>query len=172
MISKKMAKSLNKQINAEMYSAYLYLSMSSQASHDGLPGVANWFYCQAKEEMSHAEKIYNYVNSQGERVVLAAIDQPPTEFESATAMFEAALEHEKKVTGMINNLANQAVTEKDHATGIFLQWFVTEQVEEEEHANDILSKLKLVGPKGNGLFMIDRELGSRTFTPPAAEEEA
>jgi ferritin len=171
MISKKMTEALNNQINAELYSAYLYLAMSSYASHNGLPGVANWMNIQAKEEMTHAERFYNYVNSQGAHVVLQAIECPPSDFDSALAIFEQTLEHEQKVTSLINDLANLAVEEKDHATQIMLQWFVSEQVEEEESANDILTKLKLAGEQGGGLFMIDKELAARTFTPPAAEAE-
>jgi len=167
MISKKMTEALNKQINAELYSAYLYLAMSSHASFNGTTGTATWLFVQAQEEMTHAQRLYNYVNSVGEHAVLAVIDEPPADFASVTDYFEKTLEHEKKVTAMINELVNLAVEEKDHATEIFLQWFVSEQVEEEESANDILAKLKLAGDVGGGLFMIDKELGTRVFTPPA-----
>ena len=168
MISEKMTAALNAQINAELYSAYLYLAMSAQATSMGLQGVANWFHVQAQEEMAHTQKFYNYVNSQGARVILEAIEKPPTEFDSPTAMFAAALEHERKVTALINGLANQAVDEKDHATQIVLQWFVTEQIEEEESASDILSKFKMAGDQGGGLFLMDKELATRVFTPPTA----
>ena len=167
MISDTMEKELNKQINAEMYSAYLYLSMSSEASFKGLSGMAHWFYVQAQEEMTHAQKIYNYLNSRGGRVLLETIDQPPTEFGSLMQTFEAVLDHEKKVTAMINNLVDLAAEAKDHATAIFLQWFVTEQVEEEESASDVIAKLKLLAEAAGGLLMLDKELGTRIFTPPA-----
>lgn len=169
MISEKMTSAINEQINAEIFSAYLYLSMSSYASFTGLKGAANWFYVQAKEEMTHAERLYNYVNSQGKRVVLTAIDAPQVEFASILDAFEVTLEHEKKVTALINNLVNLASDEKDHATEIYLQWFVTEQVEEEESAQEIIDRLKLAGETGAGLFMVDKELEARVFTPPAAE---
>lgn len=172
MLNERMAEALNTQLNKEIYSAYLYLSMSAYSSFIGLKGFANWFMVQYQEEMVHAMKIYNYVDSQGAQVKLMAIEQPPTEFESALEMFEKTLEHEKFITKSINDLVNLAIEEKDHATNIFLQWFVTEQIEEEGNDNDIISKLKLVGDKGNGLFMIDRELASRVFTPPARPEEA
>ena len=171
MLNERMAEALNTQLNKEIYSAYLYLSMSAYSSFIGLKGFANWFMVQYQEEMVHAMKIYNYVDSQGGQVKLMAVEQPPTEFESALEMFEKTLKHEQFVTKSINDLVNLAIKEKDHATNIFLQWFVTEQIEEEGNDNDIISKLKLVGDKGNGLFMIDRELASRVFTPPAQPEE-
>ena len=169
MISKEMTNALNKQINAELSSAYLYMSMSAYAAHAGLKGAANWFAVQTQEEMAHAQRFYDYVNSQGEHVVLGAIPQPQTEFASLTDMFERTLAHEKKVTALINDRVNLAAAEKDHATSIMLQWFVTEQVEEEESASDILATLKLTGQSGGGLFMLDKELGARVFTPPVAE---
>jgi len=162
-----MIEALNRQINAETYSAYLYQSMSAYAANAGMPGVANWLSIQVKEELSHAQMIYDYVLRLGKRVILQAIDQPPSDFDSALSLFEKVLEHEKKVTALIGGLADLAVEEKDHATEIFLQWFVTEQVEEEETANDIIAKLKLAGEHGGGLFMIDKELGQRVFTPPS-----
>ena len=171
MLNERMVEALNTQLNKEIYSAYLYLSMSACSSFIGLKGFANWFMVQYQEEMVHAMKIYNYVDSQGGQVKLMAVEQPATEFESALEMFEKTLEHEKFITKSINDLVNLAIEEKDHATNIFLQWFVTEQIEEEGNDNDIISKLKLVGDKGNGLFMIDRELASRVFTPPAQPEE-
>jgi len=170
MISAGMTEALNNQLNAESYSAYLYLSMSSYASYTGLKGAANWFAIQAREEMTHAQKLYDYVNSQGEHAVLKTIDGPPSEFKSLLHMFEETLAHEKKVTGLINGLANLAVQERDHATGIFLQWFVSEQIEEEQSAKDIAERLKLAGENGPGLFMIDNELAARIFTPPAEQQ--
>ncbi len=168
MISKNMTDALNVQINKELFSSYLYLSMSSYASHIGLPGVANWFFIQAQEELAHVQRFYGYILSQGQRVILDAIEKPESEFASALAMFEAALVHEQYVTGCVNDLVNLAVEERDHASQIFLQWFVTEQVEEEENASDIIAKLKLAGDQGGGLFMIDKELSARVFVPAAA----
>ena len=168
MISQTMTDEINKQINAELYSSYLYVSMSSYASFNGLRGAANWFWVQAQEEISHAQKLYDYVNSQGMRAVLAGIDAPPTEFDSLKDLYGQALTHEQKVTGLINDLVNLARDEKDHATEIFLQWFVTEQVEEEENARDILDKVKLAGDNGAAMLMIDADLSARVFTPPAA----
>ena len=165
MISSKMAGALNKQINAEMYAAYLYLSMSSYSAYKGLDGIAKWLSLQAMEEMAHAQKIYGYVNSQGSRVLLGAIEKPPSEFKSAKDIFAKTLAHEKKVTASINALVNLAVKEKDHATHAFLQWFVTEQVEEEEHAGMILSRFELAGDQVGALFMLDRELGARSSSP-------
>ena len=166
MISKKMVKALNQQVNAELYAAYLYMSMSSACADKGLKGAANWFHVQTQEEMTHALRLYKYIQSQSEHALLAAIDGPPTEFTSLKAMFEAALSHEKKVTGMINALADLAVAEKDHATGIFLQWFVNEQVEEEASVTDVLNEINLGGEKGAPLLMLDKELGARIFTFP------
>ncbi|MFH1877679.1 MAG: ferritin [Candidatus Omnitrophota bacterium] len=168
MISKKMLESINEQINKELYSAYFYAGMASYAFSGGLKGMANWFTVQTQEELSHARKFYNYVNDQGERVRLKAIDEPPQDFTSPLDLFEKTLEHEKKVTASINNLVTLAKKENDHATEIFLQWFVSEQVEEESSAAEVMQQLKLVGKEGNGLFMIDKELGLRIFTPPQA----
>ena len=171
MLSERMTEALNEQINKEIYSAYLYLSMSAYSTFIGMKGFANWFMVQYQEEMVHAMKIYDYINDQGGQVKLLAVAQPPTEFGSPLEMFEKTLEHEKFVTKCINDLVDLAIKEKDHASNIFLQWFVTEQVEEEANDNEIISKLKLVGKKGNGLFMIDKELAARVFTPPATSNE-
>jgi ferritin len=161
-----MVEALNDQINAETYSAYLYLSMSAYCTVIGLKGAATWFFVQTQEEMTHAMRFYNYINSQGGHVVLKAIEKPPAQFKSLTDMYEAALKHEKYITGRINDLVNLARKEKDHATDVFLQWFVTEQIEEEQNDVDVLAKLKLGGKDGSALFMIDNELGTRTFTMP------
>jgi len=161
MLSKKMQDALNRQINREMYSAYLYLSMAAYSEHIGLKGFAHWFQAQYREEMDHAMRFYRYVFEQGARVTLEAIEKPPAEFASPLELFEKTLEHEKAVTKMINDLMDLAIAEKDHATQVFLQWFISEQVEEEAHASEIVGKLKLVGDHPNGLFMIDHELGSR-----------
>ena len=171
MISKKMAKALNEQINKEIYSAFLYLSMSSYSDSIGMKGFANWFMVQYQEEMEHAMRFYHYVQEQGEQVILMAIDKPETKWASPQAMFEKTLTHEQFVTKLIHNLVDLAAKEKDHATGIFLQWFVTEQVEEEANANEMIDKMKLVGKQGSGLFLIDKELAARTFTPSFNSEE-
>jgi len=172
MLSEKMAEALNKQVNKEMYSAYLYMAMSAYSTYTGLKGFANWFMIQYQEEMVHAMKIYDYINDQGGQVKLAAIEQPLTEFESPMDMFEKTLEHEKFITRSINELVDLAIAEKDHATNIFLQWFVTEQIEEEGNDNEIIARLKLVGEDGNGLLMLDKELAMRVFTPPVASEKS
>jgi len=172
MLSEKMVEALNKQLNNEIYSAYLYLSMSAHSTFIGLKGFANWFMVQYQEEMTHAMKIYDYINDQGGQVKLITIAQPPTKFESPLDMFEKTLNHEKFITKCINDLVDLAIEKKDHATKIFLQWFVTEQIEEEANDNEIISKLKLVGGEGNGLFMIDKELAARIFTSSATFKES
>lgn len=164
MISNTMEKALNEQINKEMYSAYLYLSMSAHSTHSGLDGFANWFMVQYKEEMEHAMRLYSYLQDQGSKVQLKKIDEPFSTFKDPMDMFQKTLEHEKFITKSINDLMDLAIKEKDHATQIFLQWFVTEQIEEEANDNEIIGKLRLVGDKGNGMFMIDKELSQRTFT--------
>lgn len=166
MVSKKLLAALNKQLNNELYSAYLYLSMSSYAGSIGLKGSANWFMVQYQEEMVHAMKFFNFINSRGEHVELGAIAAPPTEFPSLLAMFEKTLVHEQHITSSINELTDLALSVKDHATNIFLQWFVTEQIEEEENDRDIIGKLKLIGDNGQGLLMLDTELAARVFVPP------
>ena len=170
MISRKMEEALNEQLNAELYSAYLYLSMEAYFESINLPGFANWMRAQTQEELMHAMKIYDFVNERGSRVILQSIAQPPTEWESPLAVFEATYKHEQKVTGLINNLVNLAVEEKDHATNSFLQWFVKEQVEEEDNVSTVLGQLKLIKDSPQALYMMDKELGQRVFTPPAAAE--
>ncbi|WP_421904054.1 ferritin [Maridesulfovibrio sp.] len=167
MSNKVLEKALNEQLNAEMYSAYLYLSMSAYFSDIGLDGFANWMRVQAKEEQFHAMKFYDYINERGGRVLLSAIEAPKTEWESPLACIEAVLEHEKHVTSLVNNLVNLAIDERDHATNIFLQWFVTEQVEEEDSVNAVLNKLRLLNGEGNGMFILDKELSTRVFNAPA-----
>ncbi len=163
MLSKKMEKALNEQINKEMYSAYLYMAMSADTTYRGLDGFANWFMVQYHEEMEHATRIYNYINEQGGKVELQGIDQPPTKFKDPVDMFKKTLEHEQFITKSIHELVDLAKKENDYATEIFLQWFVTEQIEEEANDNEIIGKLEIVGNKGNGLYMIDRELAQRKF---------
>ena len=169
MISKNIENALNEQVNAELYSAYLYLSMESYFKAQNLNGFANWMRVQTQEEVSHAMKIYDFINERGGRVLLKAIEGPETDWDSALAVFKAAYEHEQKVTGLINNLVDLAIKEKDHATNSFLQWFVNEQVEEEASADEIVQQLKMMEKAPGGMFMLDRELGQRVFTPPAAE---
>ncbi|MCP4612571.1 MAG: ferritin [Planctomycetes bacterium] len=169
MISKKMEEALNEQVNAELYSSYLYLSMESFFKSQNLNGFANWMRIQTQEEVMHATKMYDFINERGGRALLKAIEGPPTEWESTLAVFKAVYEHEQKVTGLVNNLVDLAITEKDHATNSFLQWFVNEQVEEEASADEIVQQLKMVEKAPGGIFMFDRELGQRVFTPPATE---
>ena len=167
MLSEKMEDTLNKQVNAELYSAYLYLSMSAYYQSVNLPGFANWLYVQMQEEQSHAQILYNYIVDRGGRVKLAAIDAPKTDWPSTNAPFEDAYAHEQKVTAMINDLVDLAIKEKDHASNAMLQWFVNEQVEEEKNASGIVDQLKLIDNVPAGIIMLDRELGARIFTPPA-----
>jgi len=169
MLNKKIENTFNEQINKETYSAYLYQSFSAHAKHIGLNGVANWFQIQVQEEISHAQKLYNYINERGGKVKLQAIEEPPSEFQNIQNMFEETLKHEEFITKSINELMDLAINEKDHASQIFLQWFVTEQIEEEDNVNEILSALKLIGDSGNGLRMFDKELAARVFTPPTLE---
>ena len=172
MLSEKMEAALNGQLNAELYSSYLYLSMSANFQALNLGGFANWMRIQAQEELVHAMKFYDFINERGGLITLQSVDAPPTQWDSPLAAFEAALAHEQKVTALINDLVDLALAERDHASNAFLQWFVTEQVEEEDSANDVVQKLKLVGESQGGLFMLDREMGSRTFSAPASEEGA
>jgi len=165
-MNEKIRKVLNEQINAELYSSYLYLSMASYFKRVNLDGFARWMEIQALEEVTHAMKFFNFVNERGGKVDLKAIEGPPTFWDSPLAAFEAVYEHEVKVTGLIYNLVNIATEEKDHATGNLLQWFITEQVEEETSADSIVQKLKLIGGEGGGLYLLDQELAQRVFTPP------
>ncbi len=171
MISEKMQEAINDQINAELYSAYLYLSMQSYFEAENLPGFATWMDCQVKEETAHAMKFFHYVNERGGRVLLKPIEGPDTEWDSPEAVFQATLEHERVVTGRIHALVKLAREEVDTATEIFLQWYVTEQVEEEASAEDILNKLQRMAGAPGGLFMLDRELGQRSFAAPPEGEE-
>jgi len=161
MLNKKVAQALNDQINREMYSAYLYMSMSAYAADIGLKGFANWFMVQYHEEMFHAMKMYEYLQMQGERVKLDTIHKPPHTFKNALDMFTQTLTHEQYITQSINELVELAIVKKDHATQIFLQWYVTEQVEEEDNDNDIIAQLQLIGDSPQGLLLLDRELRER-----------
>ncbi|MHC4843783.1 MAG: ferritin [Planctomycetota bacterium] len=169
MINKKVEKALNGQLNAEFYSAYLYLSMSAYFQTVDLPGFANWMNIQFQEELSHSMKFFNHIAERGGQVALGPIEEPPAKWDSPLAVFQATLEHEQKVTGLINDLVFLAREERDNATEIFLQWFVNEQVEEEDNASTILGQLKLIKDSPQALFIMDKEMGQRVFTPPAQE---
>lgn len=161
MLNQKIQDALNEQIKNELYSAYLYLSMAAYCESVNMPGMAHWMRMQELEERVHALKMFDFVNERGGRVVLQAIDQPPAEFESLLHVFKETLAHEQKVTAMINNLYALAVQEKDYASQIFLQWFVTEQIEEEDSVGQVIETLKMIGDSRQGLLMLDRELGGR-----------
>lgn len=167
MISTKLQDAINAQINAEFWSAYLYLAMGMHFEAEGHQGIANWFRIQFKEEQAHAEIFINYLLSRGGRVELKAIDAVPTSWESPLAAFEHTLEHEEKVTAMINALYALAEQEHDYATRGKLDWFVSEQVEEEETAHNLIDRLKLIAGDGLALYMLDQELASRVYNVPA-----
>lgn len=167
MLSEKMQNALNEQINAELWSAYLYLSMGMQFENAGHAGVANWFRIQFKEEQAHAEIFMNYINQRGGRVMLKAIPEVPTDWATPLDAFKATLEHEQKVTAMINNLFAMAETEHDYATRDRLAWFVSEQVEEEDNARQLIDKFSLIGEDGMGLYMLNQELGARVYNAPS-----
>lgn len=166
MISQKMQDAINAQIQAEFYSAYLYLSMAAYCENKGLKGFANWLNVQYQEETAHATMLLNYLNERGGRIRLAAIDAPPSEFGTLTELFEAVLTHEQHVTQLINKLYEVAINEKDFAAQIFLQWFVNEQVEEEANVSDVLNKLAVIGEKTVDILYLDKELSTRTFVDP------
>ena len=167
MLKQEMEQSLNEQINAELYSSYLYLAMESYFRSLSLTGFANWMRCQVQEEVFHAMKFYDFVGNRSGKVTLTAIATPDSSWESPLAAFEHILQHEQKVTGLINELVELASSLKDHATKIFLQWFVTEQVEEEASVSEIVDKLRLIKGDSSALFLLDAELGKRVFQPPA-----
>jgi ferritin len=166
MMNPRVEKAFNEQINAELYSSYLYLAMAGYFESINLQGFANWMRCQAQEEVVHAMKFFTFIADRGGRVHLDAIGGPANEWESPLAAFQDAYNHEIKVTNLINNLVDIAFEVKDHSAGQFLQWFVKEQVEEEASADAVVQQLKLTGGQGSGLFMINRELATRVFTPP------
>ncbi len=168
MIDEKMQDALNQQVAAEFYSAYLYLSMSSYLDSIDMPGASNWMRVQYREEIAHGEKIFDYVMERDGRALLKAFDAPPVAWNSALEVFQGAYEHEQKVTAMLGRLLELARELKDHATEFFLQWFITEQVEEEASVKAIVQQLRLVDGSKNGHFMVDRELASRTFSAPAS----
>jgi ferritin len=166
MLSKKVEEAINRQINAELYSAYLYLSMSAFFKNQNLNGFANWMRIQAMEESAHALKFYDYILERGGNVNLAAIAKPDAKWKNIIEVFEATLKHEQHVTLLINNLVDVAMKEKDNASLNLLQWFVNEQVEEEANVDEILQQLKLIKAEGQGLLLIDRELKTRVFVDP------
>lgn len=167
MLSKKIEDALNAQINAEMWSAYLYLSMSAWCAQAGRPGMASWYEVQFREEQDHARVLFNYILSRGGRVTLQAISAVPTEWKSELNVVESTLAHEQHVTKLINNLFALTTAENDYATQSMLKWFIDEQVEEEEHARELIDHLKMVEGNGYGLFMLDKELGERRYSSAA-----
>lgn len=171
MLSEKMQSALNEQINAEIWSAYLYLSMSAYFEGQNLPGFANWMKTQWQEEISHSMKLFDYVNERGGRVLLKPIAEVKTEWKDAVEVFTETLNHERLVSSLINNLVNIAISEGDHATNNTLQWFVAEQIEEESTADSLLQQLKMIDGFGHGMLMLDRELAQRSFVAPTSGEE-
>lgn len=161
MINKTMQDAVNEQIKHEFYSAYLYLAMAAYCEAANLPGFGHWMRVQNQEETAHAMKLFDHVIDRGGRVTLQAIDQPPAEFQSQLEMMQLVVGHERKVTGLIHRLYDLAVKESDPATQVLLQWFITEQVEEEKTAGQIAEQLKMIGDQGVALLMLDRELGTR-----------
>jgi ferritin len=166
MLSESLTKALNDQVNWEMYSSYLYLSMSADAENAGLKGTANWMYVQAREEMAHAIHMYQYVLDRGAKPELMAIDAPDTNFGGLKDIFDKVLAHEQKVTERINNIATLAAKENDHACYQFIMWYVNEQVEEESTCTDILSNLELIGENKGQLLNLDKDLATRVFNNP------
>lgn len=164
MLIDSISKLINQQINREFFSAYLYLDMSAKAENAGFKGMAAWFMAKYHEENQHAMKMIRYLLDHGAQVELASIENPSSDYSDPLDMFEQTLIHEQSVTASILNLVDAAMSSKDHATYIFLQWFVTEQTEEEATVGDIIAQLKLVGGRGEGLFMLDKELGSVAAT--------
>ncbi len=170
MLNKNVEKEMNDQINAEFWSAYLYLSMSAYCSDVGFAGAANWFKIQFQEEQAHADKLMNYIISRGGKVTLKPIEKVKTTWESLLDAFKDTLAHEKKVTAMIHHLYEVAEKEKDYASQIMLQWFINEQVEEEETAQEMIDALTMIGD-GYGLYQFDKALAARVYTPTETEKE-
>lgn len=168
MLTKKVEEALNAQINAELWSAYLYLSMAAYCHSVGHPGMGSWFEIQFREEQDHAKILFNYIVSRGGRVSLKPIAKVPFEWKSVLDIFEETLKHERLVTSLINKLFALTTQENDYATQSMLKWFVDEQVEEEEEAQNIIDKVKMIKDNGYGIYMLDKELGARTYSPPAA----
>jgi ferritin len=171
MVKKKVRDAFNKQIQHELYSAYLYLSMAAYMHGQGLDGMAQWLRVQTMEEMTHAMKFFDHILERDGAVELLEIEKPPTTWKSPVDAFKAALKHEQFITGKINDLVTLSNTENDYASKSMLQWFVDEQVEEESNASKNVQNIEMVGDSGNGLLMVDREMGARTFTMPPARGE-
>jgi len=173
MISEKLQKAINQQINHELYSEYLYLAMSAYCQSNDLPGFANWLMVQNKEEHMHAMRFFNYLIDRDGKVKLAAIDMPETDYDSVLDVFEKVLKHEQKVTKLINDLYALAVKENDYAAQVELQWFINEQVEEEKNAKAIIQQLKWIGNNTSAIFMLDQKMAARTldaeYSAPAAD---
>lgn len=167
MLTAKMQDAINAQINAEYWSAYLYLSMAAFANSNGYPGFANWFEIQYQEELDHVKIFFDYVLQRDGRVILKPIDAVPTEWKSPLDLFENTLKHEQKVTSLINELYTTAVADNDFATQSMLKWFIDEQVEEEENAKTIIDSLKMIGDNGYGLYTLDKDLAARVYTQAA-----
>lgn len=165
MVSNKLEEAINKQINAELWSAYLYLSMSAHFSNKGLPGFANWFKVQFHEEQDHALKFMNYLIAKGNKVELHPIEEVDNSWETVISAFEVTLNHERVVTSLINDLVSIARSENDYATENMLQWYINEQVEEEESAQSMIDALKLIGESGLGIYTMDKELAQRSYAP-------
>lgn len=163
MAASKVLEALNEQVKHEFYSSYLYLAMSAYCGEQGLNGFANWLRVQAKEEVTHATKLFDYILTRGGHIELLPVEAPPSSWKSPLAVMEDGLKHEQFVTSRFNMLMDLATQEHDHASLVFLQWFVTEQVEEEENFADLISKIKLVQDDGRGLFMLDKDLAARAF---------
>ena len=164
MIKKRVEEELNKQLNAELYSAYLYLSMSAYCADNNLAGFSHWMRLQFEEEQAHAMRFFQFILDRGGKVELKAINEPKHDWEDIIDVFDNVLRHEQHITSMINDLVNVAMEERDHASVNFLQWYVSEQVEEEATVSDLLDQLRLIEGKGPGLFMLDREAKTRTNT--------
>lgn len=167
MLSEKITKALNDQINAELFSSYLYLSMTAYFESVSLSGCATWMRMQAREELEHSVKIFDYINERGGRCTMEAIDKPQTKWDSPLHVFEDVVKHEQKVTGLINGLVDCALDERDHATRNFLEWFVAEQVEEEANVGAARDRMRMVEGDSGGLFALDMELGKRATIPEA-----
>ena len=172
MLKEKIEKAFNDQVNAEVYSAYLYWSMAAALEDMQLKGCASWMRVQAQEEMTHAAKFYDYILERGGRVKLTAIAAPPTEWKDVQAIFEETLKHEQHVTSLINGLADLTAAEKDYAGSNFLQWFVNEQVEEEATAQEVLGMVRMASANPGSLFMLDNQMGQRVFTAPTSQGES
>jgi ferritin len=170
MMTEKIQQALNDQYNAELYSSYLYLSMSAWFESIDLQGFANWMKVQAEEELFHADKVFRYLIERGVRVIMQPVDAPPCDWTDTESVVEATLEHEQKVTAGINELVYLARDERDNASEVYLQWFIHEQVEEESNVGTVLGQVRLAGGNPQAILLLDRELGQRTFTPPTTAE--